>query len=101
VVKKGDRVRVKLIERDERGRLRLSKKALEEKPESMSEENGGGERVERAPRREERDTAEAAVGAESADAGERSASERPSGERPSGSRGRGGRGGRGGGRGRE
>ena len=33
VVKKGDRVRVKLIERDERGKLRLSMKALIPKPE--------------------------------------------------------------------
>jgi polyribonucleotide nucleotidyltransferase len=33
VVKKGDRVKVKLLERDERGRLRLSMKALEPKPE--------------------------------------------------------------------
>ena len=33
VVKKGDRVRVKLLERDERGRLRLSMKALVPKPE--------------------------------------------------------------------
>ncbi len=32
VVKKGDRVRVKVIERDERGRLRLSMKALIPKP---------------------------------------------------------------------
>jgi polyribonucleotide nucleotidyltransferase len=35
VVKKGDRVKVKLIERDERGRLRLSRKALMPKPEGM------------------------------------------------------------------
>ena len=33
VVKKGDRVKVKLIERDERGRLRLSRKVLLPKPE--------------------------------------------------------------------
>ncbi|MGH7700842.1 MAG: polyribonucleotide nucleotidyltransferase [Gemmatimonadales bacterium] len=33
VVKKGDRVRVKLLEVDERGRMRLSRKALLEKPE--------------------------------------------------------------------
>ena len=33
VVKKGDRVRVKLLDRDERGRLRLSMKALTPKPE--------------------------------------------------------------------
>jgi polyribonucleotide nucleotidyltransferase len=37
VVKKGDRVRVKLIDRDERGRLRLSMKALEPRPEGMPE----------------------------------------------------------------
>ena len=44
VVQKGQTVRVKLIERDERGRLRLSMKALEPKPEGMSEEsNGSGE----------------------------------------------------------
>jgi len=57
VVKKGDRVKVKLIERDERGRLRLSRKALLPKPEGMAESessapdatggegggNGGGE----------------------------------------------------------
>jgi polyribonucleotide nucleotidyltransferase len=42
VVKKGDRVKVKLIERDERGRLRLSMKALQPKPEGGSDE--GGER---------------------------------------------------------
>jgi len=46
VVKKGDRVKVKLIDRDERGRLRLSMKALEPKPEGMpetAEANGSGE----------------------------------------------------------
>jgi polyribonucleotide nucleotidyltransferase len=52
VVKKGDRVQVKLIERDERGRLRLSRKALMPKPEGMTESaprsgpeggNGGGD----------------------------------------------------------
>ena len=36
VVSKGDRVKVKLLERDERGRLRLSMKALVPKPESES-----------------------------------------------------------------
>jgi polyribonucleotide nucleotidyltransferase len=40
VVKKGDRVKVKLIERDERGRLRLSRKALMPKPEGMAESEG-------------------------------------------------------------
>src|SRR5437868_6141020 len=51
VVKKGDMVKVKLIERDERGRMRLSRKALMPKPEGMAEapvgapsgENGGSE----------------------------------------------------------
>src|SRR5215216_1307509 len=42
VVKKGDRVKVKLIDRDERGRLRLSMKALEPKPEGSEDEEGGG-----------------------------------------------------------
>jgi polyribonucleotide nucleotidyltransferase len=45
VVKKGDRVRVKLLDRDERGRLRLSMKALVPKPEGEaggSGSNGGG-----------------------------------------------------------
>jgi len=42
VVKKGDRVKVKLIERDERGRLRLSRKALMPKPEGMVEGQGSG-----------------------------------------------------------
>jgi polyribonucleotide nucleotidyltransferase len=37
VVKKGDRVQVKLIDRDERGRLRLSMKALVPRPEGMPE----------------------------------------------------------------
>jgi polyribonucleotide nucleotidyltransferase len=45
VVKKGDRVRVKLIDRDERGRLRLSMKALIPRPEGAAEEGGdSGER---------------------------------------------------------
>ncbi|MDB4908343.1 MAG: Polyribonucleotide nucleotidyltransferase [Gemmatimonadetes bacterium] len=46
VVNKGDRVTVKLIEKDERGRLRLSMKALQPKPEGMPEDSGtssGGE----------------------------------------------------------
>ncbi len=37
VVKKGDKVRVKLLEVDERGRMRLSRKALIEKPEGHVE----------------------------------------------------------------
>jgi polyribonucleotide nucleotidyltransferase len=43
VVKKGDRVTVKLIDRDDRGRLRLSMKALQPKPEGY-EETANGER---------------------------------------------------------
>jgi len=96
VVKKGDRVKVKLLERDERGRLRLSMKALTPKPEGESRSSeegsgGGGGGVE----------AMAAVGAqgEQADGGEGGGrSERPAsdrGDRPrrsrSGSRGSGGR----------
>ncbi len=42
VVKKGDRVKVKLLDRDERGRLRLSMKALVPKPEGVAEEEGNG-----------------------------------------------------------
>jgi len=46
VVKKGDTVRVKLIDKDERGRLRLSMKALTPKPEGTPEQSneGRGER---------------------------------------------------------
>ncbi|MBX3132896.1 MAG: polyribonucleotide nucleotidyltransferase [Gemmatimonadaceae bacterium] len=60
IVKKGETVTVKLVERDERGRLRLSMKALLPKPEGAEEapagesSNGsgesGGERRERRPR---------------------------------------------------
>jgi polyribonucleotide nucleotidyltransferase len=42
VVKKGDRVKVKLLDRDERGRLRLSMKALLPKPEGATEDEGNG-----------------------------------------------------------
>ena len=59
VVKKGDRVTVKLIDRDERGRLRLSMKALLPKPEGMEEqpaseggEGGGDEGGDRGERRD-------------------------------------------------
>src|SRR5919199_764736 len=65
VVKKGDRVRVKLIDRDERGRLRLSMKALIPKPEGAGEEEGdGGERGRggrERPRRERHDRSSVAV----------------------------------------
>jgi polyribonucleotide nucleotidyltransferase len=43
VVKKGDRVKVKLLERDERGRLRLSMKALQPKPEGGAFGDNAGE----------------------------------------------------------
>jgi polyribonucleotide nucleotidyltransferase len=59
VVKKGDRVKVKLIDRDERGRLRLSMKALVPRPEGMPEpepSNGGGDGDR--PRREGSDRGE-------------------------------------------
>jgi polyribonucleotide nucleotidyltransferase len=64
VVKKGDRVKVKLLERDERGRLRLSMKALTAKPEGESQSGGGSGEGE--------GSAMAAVGAsgEQADGGE-------------------------------
>jgi len=81
VVKKGDRVKVKLLERDERGRLRLSMKALTPKPEGESSSGGGEGHL-------------AGVGAESEGAGggsERSEGGSDRGERPrrprSGSRG--------------
>jgi polyribonucleotide nucleotidyltransferase len=69
VVKKGDRVKVKLLDRDERGRLRLSMKALLPKPEGMTEEEGngggrgsrgGGERGGERPRRTDEHRREAA-----------------------------------------
>jgi len=41
VVKKGDRVKVKLLDRDERGRLRLSMKALTPKPEGEASSGEG------------------------------------------------------------
>jgi polyribonucleotide nucleotidyltransferase len=89
VVKKGDRVKVKLIERDERGRLRLSMKALQPKPEGTEEQaDGDGGRGERESRREQ-EPAEAGVGSD------RLGSDRPSGDRPSGGRPRRGGGGRG------
>jgi polyribonucleotide nucleotidyltransferase len=69
VVKKGDRVTVKLIDKDERGRLRLSRKALLPKPEGLVEDaaDGGGEgqggaRGSRGPRRESRSGGESGGG---------------------------------------
>lgn len=76
IVKKGESVTVKLIDRDERGRLRLSMKALMPKPE-------GAEAA-----------AEGEASSGNGEGGERS--ERPRSDRPRGDRGgRGGRGGRG------
>ena len=88
VVKKGDRVKVKLIDRDERGRLRLSMKALVPKPESPAPSEGGEE----VPGDAE-PVAAAAGGAESDQGGghrDRHRGGRP--RRGGGSRGRGGRG---------
>jgi polyribonucleotide nucleotidyltransferase len=103
VVKKGDRVRVKLLDRDERGRLRLSMKALTPKPEG---EAGSGTREEGSGKREAgsgESAALAAVGAETGGSSEGEGEERSErgerGDRPR--RGRGGRGGRDGGRSRE
>jgi len=95
VVKKGDRVRVKLLDRDERGRLRLSMKALAPKPEGEASQGGGaGGAGGESP-------ALAAVGVEGENGGE--GAERcergDRGDRPR--RSRGGRGGRDGGRSRE
>jgi len=68
VVKKGEQVTVKLIDRDERGRLRLSMKALLPKPE------GGAE-------------APAASGDEGNGEGSEGGERRPRGDRPRGGRG--------------
>ena len=82
VVKKGDRVKVKLIERDERGRLRLSMKALVPKP-------GGDAAPAESTYAEGAAPAAEGAGAEGgADGGERQ-------DRGGRSGGRGGRGGRG------
>jgi polyribonucleotide nucleotidyltransferase len=82
VVKKGDRVIVKLIDRDERGRLRLSMKALVPRPEGTEAEGEG--------------VAAAAVSGENGE-GEGEGGGEPRREqrerRPSGRGGRGGRGG--------
>ena len=111
VVKKGERVRVKLIDRDERGRLRLSMKALVPKPEGMGDDRGGGgggggrgDREERSARPPERERAMAAAetdgegGGDGEAEGEAGADGAERGGRPGGGRPRrGGRGGRGGG----
>jgi polyribonucleotide nucleotidyltransferase len=99
VVKRGDRVRVKLLDRDERGRLRLSMKALLPPPEGGADAGGdGGSRDggrERGRPREERERA--SVAANTMDAAESGAGtkSRESGEGEEGGgrprRGRGGR----------
>ena len=124
VVKKGDRVKVKLIDRDERGRLRLSMKALQPKPEGDTGDAGNGseprrDRGERGDRgdRPPREAVAATGGeggaksysaqgsSEEGEASEESTSERGEGsgsDRPRRPRrGGGGRGGQGGGRSRE
>jgi polyribonucleotide nucleotidyltransferase len=96
VVKKGDRVRVKLLDRDERGRLRLSMKALAPKPEG--EAAGSGKREEGSGD----SPALAAVGAEAEGEGGEGAERHERGDRGDRPRrSRGGRGGRDGGRSRE
>src|SRR5688572_388830 len=84
VVKKGDRVKVKLLERDERGRLRLSMKALVPKPEGESfgggSGNGGGETAGVAMAAEGASNGGQAEGSESGERSERPRSDR--GDRP-------------------
>ena len=91
VVKKGDHVKVKLIDRDERGRLRLSMKALTPKPEAPPAAEGGEETSADA------EPVAAAAGSSESDQGggggghrDRHRGGRP--RRGGGSRGRGGRG---------
>jgi polyribonucleotide nucleotidyltransferase len=102
VVKRGDRVTVKLIDRDERGRLRLSRKALMPKPEGTPEGDegsrgprGGSEGGGRGEGRgsEGRERAMAADGAATGEGGggDEGRERRP---RSGGGGGRGGRGGR-------
>jgi polyribonucleotide nucleotidyltransferase len=86
VVKKGEQVTVKLVDRDERGRLRLSMKALLPKPEGAAAPAGGNGEG-------EGDAAGTYAAAGESAGGERPRSERSRGDRP--------RGGRGGGRSRE
>jgi polyribonucleotide nucleotidyltransferase len=86
VVKKGDRVRVKLIDRDERGRLRLSRKALLPRPEggeSDSTEGGNGRQQGGRSEATEPARSETARAADSRSEG----GERAEGEREGGSRG--------------
>jgi polyribonucleotide nucleotidyltransferase len=89
VVKKGDHVRVKLIDRDERGRLRLSMKALTPKPEASPPSEGGEEAA------GEAEPVAAAAGSSESEQGGGGHRDRHRGGRPrrgGGARGRGGRG---------
>ncbi|HEX5408906.1 MAG TPA: polyribonucleotide nucleotidyltransferase [Gemmatimonadaceae bacterium] len=98
VVKRGDRVKVKLIDVDERGRLRLSMRALLPKPEGADEEGNGHAREQRSSRGaagESREPA-AAAAASGGDAGGGEEAGGSEGRRPSRPR----RGGGGGGRSR-
>ncbi|HET7620335.1 MAG TPA: polyribonucleotide nucleotidyltransferase [Gemmatimonadaceae bacterium] len=93
VVNKGDRVQVKLIDRDERGRLRLSMKALIPKPEGTEDESANGERGGRRRESGERAaaTATAEGDSEGGEGGEGSGSGREGGSRSRSRRGGGGR----------
>ncbi|HET7550181.1 MAG TPA: polyribonucleotide nucleotidyltransferase [Gemmatimonadaceae bacterium] len=91
VVNKGDRVQVKLIDRDERGRLRLSMKALIPKPEATEDESANGEHGERGGRR--RESSERAAAAAAATEGESEGGEGGGSGREGGSRSRSRRGG--------
>jgi polyribonucleotide nucleotidyltransferase len=70
VVKRGDRIKVKLIDRDERGRLRLSMKALIPKPEGAPAP-AGAEQGEGSA-----ETAPAGAGSDSGEGGHRDRGER-------------------------
>jgi polyribonucleotide nucleotidyltransferase len=90
VVKKGDQVKVKLIDRDERGRLRLSMKALTPKPEA-SAPSGAGEEALSSEGEPVAVASDGGEGGSSGGEGGRGQRERSRGDRPR----RGGRGGRG------
>jgi polyribonucleotide nucleotidyltransferase len=92
VVKKGERVRVKLIDRDERGRLRLSMKALVPKPEGTPDDSNGGSRGSRGGSRDESSTPIAAAEGGASEGAEPAAA---TGGEDRGRRGGSGRGGRG------
>jgi len=92
VVKKGERVRVKLIDRDERGRLRLSMKALVPKPEGAADDSNGGSRGSRGGSRDESSTPIAAAEGGASEGAEPAAA---TGGEDRGRRGGSGRGGRG------